>query len=297
MESKQFLKAALRRAYKYLPLKQRVFWLLKKVWTPPQSIYRHLHFHGIFPVALDERSFFLIQHHGYEFENSVFWSGLGGDWEGTSMRLWMQLCREHSVIYDVGANTGIFSLVAKTVNPKAEVHAFEPVRRVFEKLVHNNNLNSFDIRCVGKALSDQTGSAIVYDQDSDHIYSVTINKNLSPKGTKVFPVEIETMRLDSYCEAQKLRPPTLIKLDVETHEPEVLLGMGELVRLSKPDFLIEILNEEVGERVEAILRPHDYLYFNIGEKGEIRRQEKLGKSDHWNFLICSPKTAASLNLN
>ena len=294
-ELNSVLKSIFQPIYRNLPLKKEAFQLLKHVWVPPQRIYRHLHFHGIFQIFIGDSSF-QLRHYGFEFENAIFWTGLQGDWEGTSMRLWMRLCQCNSVIYDVGANTGVFSLVAKTINPSAEVHAFEPVRRVYDKLVKNNELNEFDVHCVSSALSDGDGKATIFDQDSDHIYSVTLNKNLSTPGTKVIPVEVDRIRLDQYCEKGKFAAPTLIKLDVETHEPEVLIGMGDLIKNAKPDFLIEILNEEVGEKIEEILGEFGYLYFNIGEAGKIRPQKHLGKSDHWNFLICKPETAKVLGL-
>ena len=45
------------------------------------------------------------------------------------------------VIFDIGANTGIFALVSGAANPKARIFAFEPVSRVFEKLKGNVALN------------------------------------------------------------------------------------------------------------------------------------------------------------
>jgi FkbM family methyltransferase len=290
-------KEAAHLAYKKVPFKRELFTGLRKIWNPPQKLYRHLSFQGPFSVNLGTRSF-QVMHYGYEFENSIFWSGLCGDWEGQSMSLWIQLCQFHEVIYDIGANTGVFALVAKTLRPAASVHAFEPVKRVFQKLSSNNQLNGFDIHCVDKALSDQDGIAKIFDQPTEHIYSVTVNRNLSVAGTNTFEVEIETQRIDTYFQSlgPNARPPTLIKLDVETHEPEVLIGMGDLLRSTKPDFLIEILNEDVATRVEKLVENLGYQFYNIDEVGKPKKQNHLGKSDHWNFLICQPETSRKLGL-
>ncbi|SCF49731.1 methyltransferase, FkbM family [Micromonospora matsumotoense] len=45
--------------------------------------------------------------------------------------------REDAVVFDVGANIGMFSLFVAAVCPSARVYAFEPVRDVFEPLAMN----------------------------------------------------------------------------------------------------------------------------------------------------------------
>ena len=39
-----------------------------------------------------------------------------------------------------------------------------------------------------------------------------------------------------------------MKIDVETHEPAVLKGMGEYLRSFRPTMLIELLNDEVAQQ-------------------------------------------------
>jgi ribosomal protein L11 methylase PrmA len=99
--------------------------------------------------------------------------GIKDGWEKVSTGLWIKLCRESEVIIDIGANTGVYSLIAKTVNPGAKVFAFEPVERVFEKLQGNCRLNNYDIGCFKKAVSNYSGKAKIYDTAGEHIYSVT----------------------------------------------------------------------------------------------------------------------------
>ena len=72
------MKKQLKVLYKALPFKQQAFQLLKKFYKPSPNIYQHLHFEGIFRVNVDERSSFLIKHHGFQVENEIFWNGLTG---------------------------------------------------------------------------------------------------------------------------------------------------------------------------------------------------------------------------
>lgn len=88
----------------------------------------------------------------------------------------------------------------------------------------------------------------------------------------------------------------LVKIDVETHEPEVLSGFKVSLRKFQPVMLIEILNEEVGKKVEDLILGLDYMYFNIDEKGGIRQTSNIVKSDYYNYLLCNKEVANSLGL-
>jgi FkbM family methyltransferase len=186
--------------------------------------------------------------------------------------------------------------MSKSVNPNSVVYAFEPVNRVFKKLIENNKLNGYDISCHEIALSNFTGEATIYDQPTDHIYSVTVNQNLAESKENTIPVKIKTKTLVDFVKEQNIESIDLIKLDVETHEPEVLEGLGSLLRQYSPTLLIEILTDEVGYKVERILDGMGYLYFNINEEEGIVQSEKIVKSDSFNYLICKKEVAGKLNL-
>ena len=105
------------------------------------------------------------------------------------------------------------------------------------------------------------------------------------------------MRLDTLINQRKIEKIDLMKIDVETHEAEVLEGMGEYLEKFKPTMLIEILNNEVGQNVENLVRGKGYLYFNLDEKTDsIRRVEKITKSDFYNYLLCNEQLADELGL-
>ncbi len=289
------MKKIARWLYNRIPWKKHLFAGIKKIFTPSPAVFQHLHFRDIFQVAVDHTQF-KIRHYGYQVENELFWRGLTGGWEKESMRMWIQLCRTHRSIVDIGANTGVYALVAKAINPEAKVYAFEPVQRVFDKLQHNIGLNGFSIHASSKAVSNTNGTAIIYDQPTEHIYSVTVNKNLSDANQRVKEVTIETITLSTFIEQEQLQSVDLIKIDVETHEPEVLEGMGSYLRQFKPTILIEVLNEEVGMKIENLVRDCGYLYFNIDEKNSPVQTAHITQSAYYNYLLCSKETAQFLSL-
>jgi FkbM family methyltransferase len=286
---KKFFKSV----YTAIPFKKQVFHFLR-IFKLPKSIYQHLHFKGVFKVKFGNYSF-LIEHHGYQIENEIFWSGLTGGWEKISMQLWIALCKNSNSILDIGANTGIYSLVAKSINPASNVYAFEPVDRVFEKLVTNDHLNSFDIKNYKFAFSNYDGVAIIYDTSSEHVYSVTVNKNTSDN-PNVIEQKISVKKLSTWIRETGIKNIDLIKLDVETHEPEVLEGMEDYLQKFQPTLLIEVLSDEFGAKIQEKIKNINYLYFNIDEMGKPKRVKDIVKSDYYNYLICKPEIALILNL-
>lgn len=290
------IKTIVKKAYAALPFKKQLFSLLKKIYSPAEHIYKHLHFKGTFIIRLNEKSFFQLNHYGYQIENEIFWKGLYGGWEKTSLSLWIQLCKTSNVIIDIGANTGIYSLSAKCCNPQSKVYAFEPVQRVYDKLIKNIRLNNYDITSIPKAVSNNDGVATIYDTLSEHILSVTVNKNLNSPDISVVPVEVPTVKLSTIIENYSILHIDLIKIDVETHEVEVLHGMGKYLNKMRPTFIIEVINDDVAMGVQNLLEDKNYLYFNIDENKGIRQTDKINKSDYYNYLICQPSIAKNLGL-
>jgi FkbM family methyltransferase len=290
------MKTLIKSIYWHIPFKREIFNLVKLFGAPPESIYSHLSFKGIFPVIVPGKGVFKMRHYGFVLENDIYWTGLT-KWETESIKLWILLSERSNCILDIGANTGVFSLIGRVANPSANIFAFEPVERVFKKLTANITLNSFDVTCIDKAVSNADGTATIYDTNNEHTYSVTVNKNRNGADTQVIPTTITTLRLDTFINAQNLPRIDLMKMDVETHEPEVLEGMGAYLAMHKPAMLIEILNVEVGEAVEALVKDKGYLYFRVDElKGPTQCEHILPHENCFNYLLCDPETAKSIHL-
>jgi FkbM family methyltransferase len=291
------LRQTLKTIYRRVPFKRQLFTVVKTFVTPSENVYKHLHFQDDFRVCVDETHSFQMRHGGLELENTLFWVGPSGGWEKNSMSIWIKLVKNADVIFDVGANTGYYSLVAKALNPKAKIYAFEPIAESFHNLEYNNRINNFDIACFDCAASNVDGEANIFSAPDD-FYAVTLNKDyLDKKDISSVPTTIKVARLDTLIEELKIEKIDLIKLDVETYEAEVLEGLGKYLDKFRPTLLIEILNDDVGHRIEALIKGKDYLYFNIDEETDsIRQVEQITKSDYYNYLICNRKVAAEVGL-
>ena len=154
------------------------------------------------------------------------------------------LDRQHPKIlfYDVGANHGHYAWLALSQSQKVEVMAFEPDPNNLELLritVDNSRLNQVQIREV--ALSDEEG---VTSFHQDPLTSATgmIENGDTPwiekyLGRKANSIEVKRAMLDSFCTLEA--KPSLIKVDVEGHELEVLKGGMECLKDHKPVLIIE----------------------------------------------------------
>src|SRR5437868_13121850 len=145
-----------------MPCKRAIFGELRP-FPLPTRLTKHLHFQGVCTLRIDGSRSVKLQHWGYQVENDLFWNGFARGYEGTSLEIWRRLASGANVILDIGASTGIVALSARSLNPRATIIAFEPVERVFDRLKHNVELNSFDIKLEKFAASDVTGETSIFD--------------------------------------------------------------------------------------------------------------------------------------
>ncbi len=292
------MKVLFRHIYKLIPFKGFIFKIVRSFWTPKESIYRHLHFKGVIDVKVNNNCSFKIYHAGHHIENELFWAGLENGFEKLSISLWVQLSKKANVILDIGAYSGLYSLTSSSLNPNSKIYAFEPMEHNFDLLNKNIALNNYpNIVSIKKACSNFSGEAIVYTEKNTTLTtSVTVNKSLFAKGKELDTVPIETIRLDEFFKKEGLQSLDLIKIDVETHEHEVLQGMSDLIKTYKPTFLIEVLNDEVAKNIESLVDGLDYLYFDIDEIDKIERVDSIKQSSYYNYLICQENVAKELNL-
>ncbi|MBT3636169.1 MAG: FkbM family methyltransferase [Opitutae bacterium] len=144
--------------------------------------------------------------------------------------------------YDVGANHGHYSWLALSQSQNMEVMAFEPDPKNLELLrltVDHSSLNQ--VRIQDTALSDKTGMTRFHQ---DRLTSATgmIDNGDTPwiekyLGRKANSIEVKRSMLDSFCNPKT--KPSLIKIDVEGHELEVLKGGQECLLDYKPILIIE----------------------------------------------------------
>jgi FkbM family methyltransferase len=244
---------------------------------------------------------FYLYNNAFFWETEFFWQGFDKiKWENYSRIVWMHLSKKSNIILDIGANTGVYSILSKTVNPKARIFSFEPQPNIFEILQINNRINGYDINCVPLALSNEAGTFPFYNTGELTFSSLntthgSLNKEWRTKHQISTLVEVQ--RLDDYLTSKKIINVDLIKIDVETFEPQVIEGYGEYLQMHQPIVLLEIQNKEIGKRVSDLFDKEVYTFFWVNEEDLCLEETfELGNyrlEENWNYLLF-PKKKISL---
>jgi FkbM family methyltransferase len=280
------MKPLFKKLYAILPFKKEIFSVLR-AFPLPYKIIKHLYFNDNFKVRISKKYEFLMHHYGFQLENELFWYGING-WEKHSLSLWIEKCKGGDIIFDIGANTGVYALMAQTINPNANIYAFEPVQRVYEKLLFNVQLNSYPINTFSVAISDKTGTTKIWDYNGEHEYGASLTEP-ETKCEQLISYNVQTISLDDFIEKNQIAKIDLIKIDVEAFEPKVLDGYAKYFSVHKPILLIEILYNHIGEQVqrfiEASMVKYDYFFIDE-EKGLVKVKDIRRYSDkYFNYLL------------
>jgi len=152
------------------------------------------------------------------------------------------LLRRGDLVVDVGANIGLYSLVAAARGARAV--AFEPVPATADRLEDNIKMNpSFADRVTlhRMGVSSAPGSLTLYTK-SFQDYSGHASAHLAERD-RAESVQVPTTSLDLATTGLEA-PVRLLKIDVEGHEPAVLEGGKEFFERLHPEYLFVEFEED-----------------------------------------------------
>lgn len=175
-----------------------------------------------------------------------------GCWLGTYERFVQRIFVEHvrpgSVVYDVGANAGFFTLLSsKLAGPSGAVYAFEPMERNLRYVREHLRLNRVEnVHVVPMAVSDRIGPVRFAAAHNPAM------GGLAAAGE----IEVQSTTLDEL--ASTIAPPSFIKMDIEGAEHAALSGAVEVLRRARPVILLSEHGWEQHERCGRLLESLDY---------------------------------------
>jgi FkbM family methyltransferase len=190
---------------------------------------------------------------------------LGNEWDGWMRQDLPHMVRPGTDILDIGANIGWNSLMYSDYGP---VHSFEPIfHEIVSKNVSQNTLaNPVTVHPYGLSSKNEEVSIFLqaHDPDGQCNYGGT---SLHPHKDHVKePTRVLVKKLDDVYTGI----PSLMKIDVEGHEFEVIMGAIETINRHKPFLYVEIFGFEESpipgflERLgykQVVQRPeHNYLF-------------------------------------
>ncbi len=231
--------------------------------------------------------------------NLIFWRGWASH-EPDTMPLFYRLAERASVVFDLGANIGLYSLVAGHANPAARIFAFEPFpaacARLKELLIRNGLSN---VECVQAAVGAEDGSGEFFyttqlaipDTSSLCVDNVELTRTYASefKG-ELRSLSVAIRSLDSFVEERRLPRVDVVKIDTEGTEPAVIRGMRQTLERDRPPLICEVLRGfNTHDELMSLVAPLGYRYYLLTDAGpEPRPRIEPQPNGHWewrNYLL------------
>ena len=230
--------------YKWL-LQSKIFKKSKDI-----TVFGNMKFR-CFPGTAHAASFFF---NGTEFDN---WN---------IMHFITEVLRESDKFIDIGANVGLFTLLAASkIGVGGKIIAIEPISKNMEKLKENIELNNLkNVTCLQTCLSDKIEEVLFEIKDVGSYMTHTVAENTE---------KIKSSRLDNIIQ-NETEEFIITKIDVEGMELLVLKGAEKSIRKNLlPIIIFEVngLNKRFNiteEDIIKFMKEHDYIlgYYNHDAK-------------------------------
>jgi len=183
-------------------------------------------------------------------------------WEYDLCKHMANLYKPGTDVLDIGANLGLNSLALNKIKKiNGTIHLFEPQPDVFMMMKYNTR--NLPCKLYNICLSKDC-SYLAFDQDKDNVGGTRILPGQSGR-TNVACIPLDKIEFKT--------PISLIKMDVEGAEEDVLLGARMTLIKHKPAIIMEIWKDKY-ESVEKTLKSLNY-----------RIDKKIGFHDY----ICLPQ--------
>jgi len=190
----------------------------------------------------------------------------------TLLRLAVELVKPGAVVWDVGANVGLFSFTAAGLaGPKGRVFAVEPDTYLAGLLRRSSRLpnsHAAPVEVVACAVSDALSLATFNIASRARASNFLTGYGHSQTGGVRETQRVVTITLDWL--ATQIPAPDLIKIDAEGVDFLVLKGASELLRNQKPILIFEG-GDEIAEQSAALLFPLGYTLLDGELPPEQRR--------------------------
>jgi FkbM family methyltransferase len=156
-----------------------------------------------------------------------------GTYEKGTLQIIKENLKEGEVFVDVGTNIGLMSLFAsQLVKTSGKVYAFEPHPLTRQILLENIEMNSAEnILVSAYAAGSERGRSRIFDGKDQNRGSAS----LSLEGQISKGYEVEVISLDEFFGEKHI---SMMKVDVEGYELEVLKGAQNILKRDQPPFLI-----------------------------------------------------------
>ena len=159
-----------------------------------------------------------------------------GRWQEQYTDKFAESISPSSVVYDVGANAGWYTLLASELaGPRGKVVAFEPLPSELRYLKGNVKINHCtNVQIIEAAISDSEGTATFFAVADGTLGSLSPVYGSSPNTTTV-----KTVTIDSLVKKKIIPAPDVVKMDIERGELAALKGAASTLAEHAPIIFLE----------------------------------------------------------
>ena len=241
---------------------------------------------GILTIKKDGKSLKIKVNQTNFLGTIIFWKGFE-TFEYTG--IFLSLIKKIGLFYDIGANIGYYSLLAKMANPTIKVVSFEPASGPLFYLRENIRINNFEnIKAEPLALSDKSGEIDFYEIKNskytylEHCLAGEGNIGSLTTGRNFVVNKVKTMTLDEYIKTRNDGPVDLIKMDTEGTENLILEKSALILGEMRPIIICETIFNKIEHLLEDILNLYGYEFYNHTTAGLVKT--KTIKRDYDNGI-------------
>jgi FkbM family methyltransferase len=188
-----------------------------------------------------------------------------------------ELVRPGTTVWDVGANVGLFSFCAAGLSgPSGFVLSVEPdlwlaqlLGRSSQELSRSQSTCScVQVLCASISDSSRVTELSVSERARSSNHLVHASGSSQAQGSRYNQLTV-SLTLDSLLE--HFPPPSVLKIDVETHEANVLRGATRLLREVRPAVWCEV-SQENSDEVTSLLHEAGYQLYGAATQPHMRTE-------------------------
>lgn len=145
---------------------------------------------------------------------------------------WLEALRPDDVVYDIGANIGLYTIVAASKLTTGKVYAFEPHVGSAARCLRNIRLNRMTDRAqvFSVALHNDTGFfPFNYAKSEPGSTGSQLNHTRLESGKHFEPVAVE-MKYAVRADTLPIESASVVKIDVDGNEDLILQGFGRFLK-------------------------------------------------------------------
>ena len=235
---------------KKIPLIKRIYPSLMKIFYKNKKIkfkFFDVNLEGNFSEPMDKEMF------------------LFNNYENFQIKFLINNIKKYDSNYflDVGANSGIYSLIIGDKFHKIKIKSFEPVKKTLVKFKNNLKLNKKlkNIKLYKFGLSNKTSKLLMKAKVRDG-YVQSSGYGVVKKEDNLKNLHTESHFFKIGDNIIKLKNKNIsIKIDAEGHEYEVLHGLKNLLNFNRIFLQIEIFNKNFN-KTNKYLKKHKFKFLN-----------------------------------